>query len=305
MPESTVAAIITKVENNIKYIMLIRRNTEPYKNYWALPGGHINPNENVKDAVVREVKEEIGLDFEPEFFCYLDEIIPEKDVHAVVNIFEGNVNGKLQLAKDEILEASWFPISHAKSMKLGFFHNRVIEKYSNNISNDSKTEILAEYSALRNEIIKRMEFRHQLLTFTLIAAGTILSFGAKEGITLILLIYPLLALFLAIAWSQSDIRAGEIGDFIRINIEDKLKGICWQSYIKKIKTSEQKNLLQKTTQLSAQGVFLFTEILALVLAAPKITFTIQEIILLFFDLVAIVFTIYVIGRRRSKKYVGH
>jgi 8-oxo-dGTP diphosphatase len=43
-------------------ILLIKRATVPFKGYWALPGGRLDPEETVEQTVVREVKEETGLD---------------------------------------------------------------------------------------------------------------------------------------------------------------------------------------------------------------------------------------------------
>jgi 8-oxo-dGTP diphosphatase len=43
-------------------ILLIRRDTVPFKGYWALPGGRAEPSETVEQTIVREVKEETGLD---------------------------------------------------------------------------------------------------------------------------------------------------------------------------------------------------------------------------------------------------
>lgn len=42
-------------------IVLIKRANEPFKGYYALPGGIVEYGESVEDAVLREVEEETGL----------------------------------------------------------------------------------------------------------------------------------------------------------------------------------------------------------------------------------------------------
>ncbi len=129
-PEATVGAIITKIENGKTNILLALRNTEPYKNYWSLPGGHIDPYETVEHAVIREVKEEVGLELQPQFLFYFDEIIPEKNVHAVVNVFGGDTSGNIKLAEGEILDARWVTVAEALKMELAFFHHDIIFRYA-------------------------------------------------------------------------------------------------------------------------------------------------------------------------------
>ncbi len=128
-PEATVGAIITKQDAGTESILLALRNTEPYKNYWSLPGGHIDPYETVKQAVIREVKEEVGLDIEPEFLFYFDEIIPEREIHAVVQVFHARANGQVAVSPDEILAARWVSIDEALSMPLAFLHGEIIRQF--------------------------------------------------------------------------------------------------------------------------------------------------------------------------------
>jgi 8-oxo-dGTP diphosphatase len=130
MPIATVAAII---KNEAGKILLTRRNIEPFKGQWCLPGGHIDENENALDAVIREAKEETGLDFEAEFFSYADEIIPEYDWHAVALVFAGQGKGEFTAQEREVADIAWFSLDEARSMSLAFGHNRILDEYASQI----------------------------------------------------------------------------------------------------------------------------------------------------------------------------
>ena len=127
MPITTVAAII---KNDEDQILLTRRNIEPFKNQWCLPGGHIEDDEKALDAVIREAKEETGLEFEPEFFTYFDEIVPEHDWHAVVLVFAGKGTGGLAAQEREVTDIGWFPLDEARSLLLAFTHNDILNEYA-------------------------------------------------------------------------------------------------------------------------------------------------------------------------------
>jgi 8-oxo-dGTP diphosphatase len=127
MATTTVGAIILDDKNNI---LLTKRNIPPFKDMWCLPGGHIDKFETAKTAVIREVKEETGLDFEPTFFKYFDEIIPDLDIHHLVLIYTGKAIGEFNPDENEVKEIGWFTIESALQLDLAFDHGRIIKEFS-------------------------------------------------------------------------------------------------------------------------------------------------------------------------------
>ena len=43
-------------------IVLVKRGTDPYQGFWALPGGKLEGDETIEETARREVKEETGLE---------------------------------------------------------------------------------------------------------------------------------------------------------------------------------------------------------------------------------------------------
>lgn len=83
--KKTVGAIIEKNRR----ILLTKRNVEPFKGLWCLPGGHIEPGENAEDAFTGNVKKD--------------------------NI--------------EVRETGWFKPKEIKNMEFAFNHKKILEKY--------------------------------------------------------------------------------------------------------------------------------------------------------------------------------
>jgi 8-oxo-dGTP diphosphatase len=54
------AVVFSKTDGKTK-VLLINRGKEPFKGKWALPGGFVDMDEELEDAVVRELAEETGL----------------------------------------------------------------------------------------------------------------------------------------------------------------------------------------------------------------------------------------------------
>ena len=112
------------------YVLLTRRNLEPFREQWCLPGGHIGHYEAAIDAVRREVSEETNLEFRPRFFAHFDEIIESKALHAVVLAFEGSATGTPRPCPDEVLAMRWFLVAAARQMPLAFKHKEILDAYA-------------------------------------------------------------------------------------------------------------------------------------------------------------------------------
>lgn len=60
-PMVTVDAVVFAFFEGKAKLLLVNRKNEPYKGKWALPGGFVGIDEELEDAVARELAEETGL----------------------------------------------------------------------------------------------------------------------------------------------------------------------------------------------------------------------------------------------------
>ena len=125
----TVAAI---VELPGEKVLLTMRAGVPFKGYWCLPGGKVGSKETIQKAVLREVKEETGLDTEivgriGEYHekGFQDGI--KYDFHPTCFILKP-VGGLIKPEKSEVKRIVIIDISDIPS-RLAFDHRRMIEDY--------------------------------------------------------------------------------------------------------------------------------------------------------------------------------
>ena len=81
----TVGAILVKDGK----VLLVNRGHEPFRYTWTLPGGHIDEGETDIQAVVREVKEETGFDFKPNYFVDISGFLESK--LGVMSIYQSEM----------------------------------------------------------------------------------------------------------------------------------------------------------------------------------------------------------------------
>ena len=60
--EITVDIVILTIKNDALQVLLVKRNNEPFKDKWAIPGGYVRMSENLDEAAIRLLKEKTDVD---------------------------------------------------------------------------------------------------------------------------------------------------------------------------------------------------------------------------------------------------
>lgn len=93
-------------------LLLIRRGQEPSKGLWSVPGGVIELGETVQDAVIREVREETGIDVQIERLLDVADAIIRDDqgkvrFHYVVIRYLTRPLTTIAKPRSDVSEAEW------------------------------------------------------------------------------------------------------------------------------------------------------------------------------------------------------
>jgi 8-oxo-dGTP diphosphatase len=106
-------------------VLLVRRGRPPFQGRWAFPGGFVETNETVEEAVVRELKEETGL--RPAAIQLLGVYSrvgrdPRGPTASVAFRMRGRPSSPT--GGSDAQEAQWIPLTEARG--LAFDHNEIL-----------------------------------------------------------------------------------------------------------------------------------------------------------------------------------
>lgn len=112
-PAVTVDVVIFSIRKSELSVLLVKRGEKPSKGAWALPGGHVEPNESLEKAAARELAEETGVSNLPfeQLGAFGD---PGRDPrgHYVTVAYYTYVGAESIRAKagDDASDVAWHPI---------------------------------------------------------------------------------------------------------------------------------------------------------------------------------------------------
>ena len=129
-PCSTADVIVEKE----KGILLIKRKHEPFRDMWALPGGHLEiDQETLEVTAVRELEEETSLVVKIDDLKLMGVYSePNRDPrgHYITHVYIAkNFSGQPR-ANDDAEDARFFPLENLP--ELAFDHQRILNDYFKN-----------------------------------------------------------------------------------------------------------------------------------------------------------------------------
>ena len=99
-------------------ILLLKKDSN---NYYVLPGGHVKFGEFLEESIKREIKEELALDIEPEYYTFLENFYTNKFFrHEYFFIFRSKLNNKLKLTQtiEGLEKVEWIDLKERKDIKI-------------------------------------------------------------------------------------------------------------------------------------------------------------------------------------------
>lgn len=95
---------------------------------WDVPGGRIDPAEDLFTALRREINEETGLrlESEPKLVKAQDIFLRDKDLHVVRLTYVVNLDGEAELS-DEHTKFKWVPINDMYKLDMDSYLREVVE----------------------------------------------------------------------------------------------------------------------------------------------------------------------------------
>jgi 8-oxo-dGTP diphosphatase len=127
-PMVTVDAVVFRKNGRNTEVLLIKRGHYPYEGMWALPGGFVDMEETLEEAIVRELEEETGLKgVELTQLHAYSEIHRDPRGRNISITFYGTTgfHNSEVTGGDDAADARWFPVDQMP--ELAFDHEKVIE----------------------------------------------------------------------------------------------------------------------------------------------------------------------------------
>ena len=179
-PAVTTDVVVFTIRQRRLQLLLIRRGNSPFQGMWALPGGFLDIDEDLKACAQRELAEETGIDG-----VYLEQLYtfgkPGRDPRervisvAYYALLPQHVLTEPRAASDAD-EVAWFPLGELP--ELAFDHGEIIARAHRRLADKldystiafqfmadrfTLSELQGVYEAVLEETLDKRNFRKRIL----------------------------------------------------------------------------------------------------------------------------------------------
>ena len=122
----TADAVLFAEKDGQRYVLLIQRGNEPYKGYWAFPGGFLNMDETVAHCAERELEEETGIVLtEMQLVGIYSDVERDPRGRVITAAYAAMTTMPEANAADDAAAAKWWPLNNLP--ELAFDHDVILE----------------------------------------------------------------------------------------------------------------------------------------------------------------------------------
>lgn len=186
-PTLTVDSVVFQLENDVLTVLLIQRKNEPFKDWWALPGGYNAAGETTREALNRIVKTKTGLNIKTfgliEQLYTFDTVARDPRGHAVSVTYMGLSRNLSPEPSSATQNPQFYPLNELPKLAydhadiINYAHERLKAKitYTNAIfallePKFTLSQLQTAYEAVLGRPLDKRNFRKKFLSLDLIRA---------------------------------------------------------------------------------------------------------------------------------------
>ena len=122
----TADAVLFAEKDGQIYVLLIQRGNEPYKGYWAFPGGFLEMGETVARCAERELEEETGIQLTGmQLVGIYSDVERDPRGRVVTAAYAAMTTMPEANAADDAAATKWWPLNALP--ELAFDHDKILE----------------------------------------------------------------------------------------------------------------------------------------------------------------------------------
>ena len=121
----TADAVLFAERDGQTYVLLIQRGNDPYKGYWAFPGGFLEMDETVARCAERELEEETGIVLTGmQLVGIYSDVERDPRGRVITAAYTAMTTMPEAIAADDAAAAKWWPLNDLPP--LAFDHDKIL-----------------------------------------------------------------------------------------------------------------------------------------------------------------------------------